>query len=47
MINWLIDLSLRNRVLVIAVFLLLGGLGVLGAADHARSTRSPTSRTTR
>ena len=27
MINWLIDVSLRNRVLVIAAFLLLGGWG--------------------
>ena len=27
MINWLIDLSLRNRVLVIAFFLLVGGWG--------------------
>ena len=27
MINWLIDVSLRNRVLVVAAFLLLGGWG--------------------
>lgn len=32
MINWLIEISLRNRVLVIAAFLLLAGWGVLGAA---------------
>jgi hypothetical protein len=27
MINWLIEVSLRNRLLVVAVFLLVGGWG--------------------
>lgn len=30
MINWLIELSLRNRFLVVAVFLLVGGWGYWG-----------------
>ena len=47
MINKLIELSLRNRFLVVAAFVGLGGVGLVGAHGRRRSTRSPISPTTR
>ena len=47
MIDRIIEFSLRNRFIVVAVYRASGGLGLLGVVAHADRSRYPTCRTTR